>query len=414
MKNYELQFTLEEVVPKFKSPLQKKILHSVDLIRKAERLALSYDPENGYYNTFSGGKDSQCLYHIVKMSGVKHKTHMNLTSVDPPEVIRFVRTHYPDVELIKPKDSIFNIAVKRRILPTMRVRWCCEEYKETAGAGKVTLIGIRHSESARRASRNEVEINSRKFSGTLEELDEYRAAKNEKASKPHPGRPSKAKHITIVNADGERVLGCINGKESLLISPIIDWTEDDVWTFLNTLGIAHCELYDQGFNRIGCIGCPMSQPKQKMKENERWPHVKRNWIKAIKAIRRGGVSLRESTLQSGGQSNEPLPTDMFGGTSPKTSHPAQASENDCVAGHYPPQQKERINTGLWAGFSDGSSSDRLTEEQENEIAENIYDWWISGKGYKQWYAEKFMQPKLDFGNIEETNDKQSDNHESKS
>lgn len=48
-------------------------------------------------------------------------------------------------------------------------------------------------------------------------------------------------------------------------------------------------------------------------------------------------------------------------------------------------------------FSDSSSSDRLTEEQENEIAENIYDWWISGKSYKRWYAEKFQQMKFDFG-----------------
>lgn len=56
----------------------------------------------------------------------------------------------------------------------------------------------------------------------------------------------------------------------------------------------------------------------------------------------------------------------------------------------------RKNTGLWAGFSLSSSSDRLTEEQENEIAENIYDWWISGKSYKKWYAEKFLQKKLDF------------------
>lgn len=53
--------------------------------------------------------------------------------------------------------------------------------------------------------------------------------------------------------------------------------------------------------------------------------------------------------------------------------------------------------GETIGFSSGSSSDRLTEEQENEIAENIYDWWISGKSYKQWYAEKFQQMKLDFG-----------------
>lgn len=46
------------------------------------------------------------------------------------------------------------------------------------------------------------------------------------------------------------------------------------------------------------------------------------------------------------------------------------------------------------GFSDSSSSDRLTEEQENEIAENIYDWWISGKSYQKWYAEKFQQQDL--------------------
>ena len=302
--------------------MQKKILHSVDLVRKAERLALSYDPENGYYNTFSGGKDSQCLYHIVKLAGVTHKTHMNLTSVDPPEVIRFfVRMQYPDVELIKPKDSIFNIAVKRRILPTMRVRWCCEEYKEMAGAGKVTLIGIRHSESARRAKRNEVEISSRKFSGDLVGLETYR---KEQASRSRRGRNAKAEPVTIVNADGERVLGCIHGKETLLVSPIIDWTDDDVWTFLNTLGIAHCELYDQGWHRIGCINCPMSSTKQKMKENERWPHVKRNWIRAIKAIRRGG------------QNGTPSQKAMSGGTSPATSHPVQASANGCVAELPPP------------------------------------------------------------------------------
>nr|DAI26265.1 MAG TPA: hypothetical protein [Caudoviricetes sp.] len=28
---------------------------------------------------------------------------------------------------------------------------------------------------------------------------------------------------------------------------------------------------------------------------------------------------------------------------------------------------------------------------------HIYDWWISGESYKQWYAEKFQQMNLDFG-----------------
>ena len=59
--------------------------------------------------------------------------------------------------------------------------------------------------------------------------------------------------------------------------------------------------------------------------------------------------------------------------------------------------KQRSMESRSTGFSGGSSSDRLTEEQENEIAENIYDWWISRKPYKKWYAEKFLQLKLDFG-----------------
>lgn len=198
---------------------------------------------------------------------------MNMTSVDAPEVIRFVKKHYPEVELIKPKDSIYHVAERKQLLPTKKVRWCCEEYKEHAGAGKVTLIGIRRQESSRRKKRNEVEIDSRKYSGTLDGLDEYR----------------KAKGINITNATEETTIGCISGKESLLISPIINWTERDVWKFLNdVVRVPHCELYDQGFHRIGCIGCPMSNPRQKRIENERWPHVKRNWIKAIISIRHGG------------------------------------------------------------------------------------------------------------------------------
>lgn len=286
MINAELNFNYEEVLAKFSPSLQKKIAYSVALLQKAERLATAYDSEDGYFLAFSGGKDSQCLYHVAKLAGVKFRAHMNLTSVDPPEVIRFVKKQYPDVVLAKPKNSIYNIAVQKKILPTMRVRWCCVEYKETAGAGKVTLIGIRHAESTRRAKRNEVEINNHTFSGDLEGLEEYRKEKTAKANRSK--KTAENKQVTIVNANGERTLGCIHGKESLLISPIIHWTEDDVWTFLNTLGIAHCELYDQGFHRIGCILCPMSQPKQKRKEIERWPHVKRNWIKAIKSIRNGG------------------------------------------------------------------------------------------------------------------------------
>lgn len=284
-----IDITLTEALERASEGLRKKMLHSVELLQKAEKIALNYDAEQGYYLAFSGGKDSQALFHMTQLAGVKFRGHMNLTSVDPPEVIRFVKKNYPEVELIKPGKSIFQIAVEKQILPTMRVRWCCKEYKETAGAGKVTLIGIRKAESARRAKRNEVEINNRKFSGNLDGLDEYRQELKAKRAR----RKSKEQGVNITNADEEQTLGCIHGKESLLISPIIYWTEKDVWEFLNdVVKVPHCSLYDEGWSRIGCIGCPMSSHKQKMLENARYPHVKRGWIKAIKAIRNGGSQKR--------------------------------------------------------------------------------------------------------------------------
>lgn len=416
MRNCDLDLRLEDVLQKFSKEFQKKILHSVELIRKAEPLALAYDPNDGFFNTFSGGKDSQCLYHIVKMAGVKHKTHMNLTSVDPPEVIRFVKTEYPDVVLAKPKDSIFHLAMKKNILPTMRVRWCCAEYKEMAGAGKVTLIGIRHSESTRRAKRNEVELSNHAYSGDLNGLDEYRKQRNS-GRKPRKGK------FSIINVNGESEVGCIHGKESLLISPIIDWTEDDVWTFLNTLGIKHCCLYDEGFTRIGCILCPMSRRSQKEIDMKRWPHVKRNWIKAIKEIRRGGYSqtdiyggtsqsvLHRFQAQDGGSELETNRTDVCKGVHSTAGAPVKQTLHR--GGGYQEKPKSSLSdskrmapsqrrldfykSNHWldgAGFSDGVSPDGLTEAQENEIAENIFDWWISGKAYKKWYTEKFLQQNM--------------------
>ena len=417
-----IDITLAEALERASARLRKKMLHSVELLQKAEKIALNYDAEQGYYLAFSGGKDSQALYHITQLAGVKFQGHMNLTSVDPPEVIRFVKKNYSEVELIKPGKSIFQHAIEKQILPTMRVRWCCAEYKETAGAGKVTLIGIRKAESTRRAKRNEVEINFKKFSGDLDGLEKYRQEQKAKRMK----RKSKADGVNITNADEEQTLGCIHGKESLLISPIIYWTEQDVWEFLNdVVKVQHCSLYDEGWHRIGCIGCPMSSHKQKMLENERYPHIKRGWINAIKAIRNGGGlangyiwwnirkdwmplrNVRGLLRTQAATSSIPTQGIGWGGDyrkpKPQICHCKELAPN---ASPIPTKRifGERYKKSEWnemwretIGFSSSSSSDRLTEEQENEIAENIYDWWISGKSYKQWYAEKFQQMKFDFG-----------------
>lgn len=396
-----IKITLAEALNRASARLRKKMLHSVELLQKAEKIALNYDAEQGYFLAFSGGKDSQALYHMTQLAGVRFQGHMNLTSVDPPEVIRFVKKNYPEVELKKPGKSIFQSAVERQILPTMRVRWCCAEYKETAGAGKVTLIGIRKAESSRRAKRNEVEINNRKFSGNLDGLEEYRQEQKAKRIR----RKSKEDGVNITNANEEQTLGCIHGKESLLISPIIYWTEQDVWEFLNdVVKVPHCSLYDEGWHRIGCIGCPMSSYKQKMIENERYPHVKRNWIKAIKTIRNGGLQKRIYLVehpqgQDTSQKCQRIAQDAGGYIKhPDPEHWIQLDSTNNPTGNK--NENKRRNTGIWALAMHGfrrSSSDRLTEEQENKIAENIYDWWISGKSYKQWYAERFQQLKIDFG-----------------
>lgn len=280
--------------------LKQKIEYSIDLLRKSEKMAIRLDPENGFYLAFSGGKDSQALYHIALMAGVKFKAHMNLTSVDPPEVIRFVKKQYPDVELIKPKMSIYDMALKKHIMPTRTLRWCCAEFKEMSGAGKVTLIGIRKEESARRSKREEVSINI-KGKRTEETFDQW-------------------------SEHQEKMVTCVGGKDKILVSPIIHWTERDVWEFLNdVVKVPHCELYDEGYTRIGCILCPMSNRKSKLRDIERFPHAKRRWIQTIEKLKNAGY----------------------------------------------------INKN----FDD---------------AEFAFEWWISGKNYKEFYAEQVLQKKIEF------------------
>ena len=305
MKACDIRLELEDVCSKVRPSLAEKVRYSVGLIRKSEKMALRLDPENGFYNTFSGGKDSQVLYHLVKIAGVNSKTHMNLTSVDPPEVIRFVKTQYPDVELSKPRMSIYEMAKKKHILPTRILRWCCTEYKETSGSGKVTLVGIRKEESARRSKRQEISytIKGKRNEEAFDQWSEHK----------------------------EKMVACVGGKDKILVSPIIHWTERDVWEFLNANGIPHCELYDQDYHRIGCICCPMSNRKQKLKEIERWPHVKSNWIKAIQWL-------------------------------------------------------------IDNGYTDYNFSD----------AEIGFRWWISDKSFGKFYADEFMQQKIDIEKHEGT------------
>ncbi len=232
------------------------VADSLALLRRAEGLALRLDPVNGFWLAFSGGKDSQVLYHLAKEAGVRFKAFMSLTSVDPPEVIRFVRRNYPDVELIPPKASIYTLALRKRILPTMTRRWCCAEFKEIHGAGKVTLVGVRRQESFRRRGRGEVEVAGHRYSGTLDQF----------------------------TARGEVAESCVNGRDKIIVSPMLDWTEREVWDYLDGNGIRHCELYDRGWRRIGCVLCPMETMRDKRRDMARYPHVREKWMEVIRRL----------------------------------------------------------------------------------------------------------------------------------
>lgn len=188
-------------------------------------------PDVGYYLAFSGGKDSVVVKKLADMAGVPYDAHFNLTTVDPPEVIRFVKRHHPDVALDRPPETMWKLIVRKRMPPTRRVRYCCEVLKERGGIGRAVLTGIRWEESSMRSKRKMVE-----------------------SCYKHPGK--------------------------VYVNPIIDWDEGDVWNFIEDRALPYCELYDQGFKRIGCVGCPMSRT-QRIMELDRWPGFRKAYLRAF-------------------------------------------------------------------------------------------------------------------------------------
>ena len=238
----------------FSDCLRKKIDHSIKLIKSAEKLSLMAS-KDGFYLAFSGGKDSEALYHVTELSGVKFHAHMNMTSVDPPEVVRFVKECYPEVERHIPEKNFFQLIEKKRQLPSNVVRYCCEVLKEHGGAGYVKLIGIRAEESRKRASRTEVETTRRKQMN-FDQFSEHQ----------------------------ETMVSCVGGKDSILISPILSWTEEDVWEFLDKIGAPHCSLYDKGQKRIGCAYCPMSNIGEMLSYPYRFKHWTDKLRKEIKKL----------------------------------------------------------------------------------------------------------------------------------
>lgn len=245
-----------------------KLQHSINLLQKSETLALQYY-DKGFYLAFSGGKDSQALYYVAKLAGVKYESHYSLTTLDPPELVYFIRKEYPDVIIDRPEITFAQLCLKKKALPTRIMRFCCAVLKETKGAKTVTLTGVRRQESIKRSHRKEAEIitsrKNKRFIGTLEQFDQF----------------TRSKEVEGVQ--------CVKGNDKIVINPIIDWVEADVWYFLNEVVHAnHCELYDKGWKRIGCLFCPMASQKENVRMIRLYPKYKALILRTIHRLRENG------------------------------------------------------------------------------------------------------------------------------
>lgn len=211
-----------------------------------------------YYVAYSGGKDSDCIRILCELAGVKYDLVHNHTTVDAPETVRYVRSVVEPNNINYPDLSMWQLIVKKRIPPTRLARYCCEHLKEQGGANRFVMTGVRWAESNNRKNRAGVEIQSKNVKKRL--------------------------NLNADNDESRRLLENCQLKGKRVINPILDWQDSDVWEFLNHYGCKSNPLYECGFSRIGCVGCPMAREKGMKREFERYPKYKENYIRTFQRM----------------------------------------------------------------------------------------------------------------------------------
>lgn len=208
-----------------------------------------------------------CL-ELAKRAGIPFEVLHNHTTADAPETVYFVREdmkrleetgvscaiNYPSYK--GKRTSMWDLIPQKLMPPTRLVRYCCDILKEGGGKGRFIVTGVRWDESAKRSNNR----------GLLEIL-----------------HWDKDKKIILNNDNDEnrRLFETCALKGKRVCNPIIDWSDDDVWDYIRGNRIEINPLYQEGFKRVGCVGCPMTGIKSRQFEFARYPKFRDMYIRAF-------------------------------------------------------------------------------------------------------------------------------------
>lgn len=217
--------------------------------------------------TYSGGKDSDVLLHLAGKAGIQYEVLHSLTTADAPETVRHVLDTFRRLELTgvkcdidahtKPdgtRTTMWNLIPRKLMPPTRLVRYCCEKLKEGGAKGRWIATGVRWAESAKRKQR-----------GVMETIHK-----------------DKEKRLILMddNDESRMLMENCQLKGTRTVNPIIDWKDSDVLNYCSGEKITMNPLYECGWKRVGCIGCPMAG-KHRYAQFKRYPKIKSAYVRAF-------------------------------------------------------------------------------------------------------------------------------------
>lgn len=243
---------------------QAKVDAAIERLKK-------FETPTGYQIGYSGGKDSDCIKILAKLADVNHIVVHNLTTVDAPETVRYIKSQ-DDVIISRPYTTMWKLIESKRIPPSRTVRYCCDILKERPTLdNRVMVTGVRRAESFKRRDRAMLQINGK---------PQKTAKKAETIGTEHTVNKY-GLQTNAMTSEAQRLVWCCQRTNEIILNPIIDWTDQDVWEFLNHYGCESNPLYHCGFGRVGCVGCPLGGAKQQKKQFAQYPIYYQNYIRAF-------------------------------------------------------------------------------------------------------------------------------------